>query len=110
MKTSELIKRLIEIDKTVPFDADIVQGNDYEFDTLQKVYHNPPHTYLVFDTPQPYDSEDGFSILEELMIRSHQTNEIRKIIEEGSDFKADILQNLSDMSKKIDAMIENLSK
>lgn len=31
LKTSVLIQKLMEIDKTVPFDADVVTGNDCNF-------------------------------------------------------------------------------
>lgn len=110
MKTSELIKKLIEIDKTVPFDADIVQGDDFEYDILKSVHHNPPHTYFVFDTKQTYDQDDGFSAVEELIIRSHHTNEIKKLIEQSDSSKDNILRMLDEMSEKLEEIIESLSK
>lgn len=41
MKTSELIDKLNKIAKTVPFDADIVTGDDWLWQGVDKVYHNP---------------------------------------------------------------------
>ncbi len=50
MKTSELIRKLQEIDKTVPFDAPIVgSDDDWMPPTLTRVYHDPPRTHLVFE-------------------------------------------------------------
>lgn len=52
MKTSELIAQLQEIEKSVPFDAEVVIGDDWISHKLIRVVHNPPHTFLVFDTPE----------------------------------------------------------
>lgn len=57
MKTSELIKALQDIDKNVPFDADVVTGDDWMPADLMKVYHEPPHTFLEFDE-QGYEEPD----------------------------------------------------
>lgn len=65
MKTSQLIKKLQEIDATVPFDADIVMGDDWMPSKLVKVYHEPPRTFLEFEEtdvdelgPEGYSSPD----------------------------------------------------
>jgi hypothetical protein len=50
LTTSELIKILQDIAKTVPFDADVV---DSEFgpwtNTIKRVYHDPPVTIIEFE-------------------------------------------------------------
>lgn len=48
MKTSELIARLQKIEKTVPFDAEVVMGDDWQPTELARVYHEPPYTFLEF--------------------------------------------------------------
>ncbi len=50
MKTSELIKKLQEIDKTVPFDADIVTGDDWLPCGVENVYHAHP-IHIFNSTP-----------------------------------------------------------
>ena len=57
MKTSELIKKLQEIDKTVPFDADVVIGDDWQFGHLKQVTHDMPRTYLEFEKIPSNDSD-----------------------------------------------------
>lgn len=42
MKTSVLIQKLMEIDKTVLFDADVVTGEGWWLTPIPRVYHNPP--------------------------------------------------------------------
>ena len=49
MKTSELISKLQQIQKSVPFDADLVMGDDWMPSSLIKVFHEPPHTFLEFE-------------------------------------------------------------
>ena len=44
LKTSVLIQKLMEIDKTVLFDADVVTGEEWWPTPISRVYHNPPHT------------------------------------------------------------------
>lgn len=50
LKTSVLIQKLMEIDKTVPFDADVVTGEEWWPTPISRVYHNPPHTFVEFET------------------------------------------------------------
>lgn len=52
MKMSELILQLQKIDETLPFDAEVVTGCDWQPAALRRVYHEPPYTFLEF-------SEDG---------------------------------------------------
>lgn len=63
MKTSDLIKALQAIDKTVPFDADVVTFGGIYPCSLARVEHDPPHTYLIFDSDE---SEPGEVDLNEL--------------------------------------------
>lgn len=77
MKTSVLIQKLMEIDKTVPFDADVVTGEDWWPTPISRVYHNPPHTFVEFETgEQSQDDPDELSVYSELEIRTHQMIQI----------------------------------
>ena len=51
MKTSQLISRLQEISNAIPFDADVVTGDDWMPASLVRVEHDPPDTFLVFEEP-----------------------------------------------------------
>lgn len=72
MKTSELIKKLQEIDKTVPFDADIVTGDDWLPCGVENVYHAPPHTYSLTPTIQMRYGEICKKIIGEHLLLSYQ--------------------------------------
>lgn len=111
MKTSELILKLNSINKTVPFDADIVLGDDdYEYDNLISVKHIPPNTHLIFDT-KPIDIEDdGLSAIEELALRADHTRHIKAIIENGPQSKAEILALLDVMSERLEEMVKHVSR
>lgn len=54
MKLSELIKKLQEIEKSVPFDSEVVTGDDYMPQSITRVYHEPPHTFIEFEEPTDY--------------------------------------------------------
>ncbi|MDQ9094219.1 hypothetical protein RC083_21910 [Pseudoalteromonas haloplanktis] len=49
MKLSELIKQLQEIDKSVPFDSEVVTGGDWMPQSITQVYHEPPYTFIQFE-------------------------------------------------------------
>lgn len=49
MKSSELIKRLQLLEKEIPFDAEIVIGDDWQPSHLKRVHHEPPYTFLIFE-------------------------------------------------------------
>jgi len=51
MKTAELIKLLQTIDKDIPFDAEIVTGDDWNYQEIEKVYHDAPRTFIQFGEP-----------------------------------------------------------
>ncbi|MGV6808644.1 MAG: hypothetical protein ACWA5U_02100 [bacterium] len=51
MTTSELIAKLQRIDQTVPFDADVVTVDDWNFQEIKKVYHDAPRTFIEFGKP-----------------------------------------------------------
>ncbi|CFB67761.1 TPA: hypothetical protein ACPZMC_002694 [Yersinia enterocolitica] len=111
MKTSTLIKKLIEIDKTVPFDANIVQGDDYEYDDLIKVYHNPPNTYLVFNSQESEHQdidmeEENISVVDELEIRVHHTETIKHQIISNDLTKDQIILMLDDMINRMSGMVK----
>jgi hypothetical protein len=63
MKTSKLITSLQKLEKSVPFDADIVVEGDIYPQSVIGVRHNPPHTFLVLQGENdPYEEVD-FSYL-----------------------------------------------
>lgn len=49
MKTSELISKLQKLEKEIPFDAEVVTGDDWQPSELVRVLHDPPYTFLEFD-------------------------------------------------------------
>jgi hypothetical protein len=58
MKLSELIHRLQEIDKTVPFDSEVVTGGDWMPQGITRIYHEPPHTFIEFEDPAEGEEDD----------------------------------------------------
>lgn len=114
MKTSELIKRLTEIDVTVPFDADIVTGDDWLWQGVDKVYHNPPHTYIQFHS---YDEnlwgDDGENrrraSITELATRAHMIEQVIEMIEATPDHsKERIISELGGWAAKMQSMVDAL--
>ncbi|KPV95158.1 MULTISPECIES: hypothetical protein [unclassified Pseudoalteromonas] len=57
MKLSELIKQLQEIEKSVPFDSEVVTGEDWMPQSIVQVYHEPPYTFIQFE-PSSEDIEE----------------------------------------------------
>jgi hypothetical protein len=51
MKLSQLIKKLQEIEKTVPFDSEVVTGDDWMPQKITTVHHEPPYTFIEFESP-----------------------------------------------------------
>lgn len=49
MKTSELIRELQKLEREIPFDAEIVTGDDSQPLELVRVQHEPPYTFLEFE-------------------------------------------------------------
>ncbi|EEW08875.1 hypothetical protein [Vibrio mimicus] len=52
MKISQLIKKLQDIDSTVPFDSDVVTGDDWMPSAITRVYHEPPRTFIEFEASE----------------------------------------------------------
>lgn len=108
MKTSELIKKLQEIDKTVPFDADIVTGDDWLPCGVENVYHAPPNTYIQFNS---YDTDEMWGDLQEnnrrtsiieLSARANAIDDVVKMIESNPSITAlDIIKELNVRSKQM---------
>lgn len=48
MKLSELIKKLQALDKSIPFDSEVVSGDDWQPLVISAVYHDPPYTFIQF--------------------------------------------------------------
>ncbi|ARA23069.1 TPA: hypothetical protein U2R10_000633 [Proteus mirabilis] len=117
MKTSELIKKLQEIDKTVPFDADIVTGDDWLPCGVENVYHAPPNTYIQFNS---YDADEMWGDLQEnnrrtsiveLSARVSEINDVVKMIESNPSITAlDIIKELNSRSKRMSEMANLLKK
>lgn len=57
MKLSALIKKLQAIQDTVPFDSDVVTGDDFMPTPIKSVYHEPPYTFIQFDYEESEDLE-----------------------------------------------------
>lgn len=69
MKTSQLISRLQEISNAIPFDADVVTGDDWMPASLVCVEHDPPHTFLVFEEPDK--GKKAFDLVKTILARHY---------------------------------------
>ncbi|MGO2510838.1 hypothetical protein [Marinomonas sp. ef1] len=58
MKTSDFLEKLKKIDTTVPFDAELVIGDDWMPQRVTGLYHEPPHTFIKVESPTTYDEDD----------------------------------------------------
>jgi len=112
LKTSVLIQKLVEIDKTVPFDAEVVTGEDWWATPISRVYHNPPHTFVEFETgEQSQDDSDEMSIYSELKIRAHQMIQVRDFVQSNKELQPeDIVSELNDQIERLRAMAEAILK
>ncbi|ENU3710279.1 hypothetical protein SEEC0006_12945 [Salmonella enterica subsp. enterica serovar Choleraesuis str. 0006] len=108
MKTSVLIQKLMEIDKTVPFDADVVTGEEWWPIPISRVYHNPPHTFVEFETgEQSQDDPDELTIYSELEIRVHQMIQIRDFVQSNKNLQPEeIISELNVQIERLRAMAE----
>jgi hypothetical protein len=57
VKLSALIKKLQAIHDEVPFDSDVVTGDDYMPTLIKSVYHEPPYTFIQFESSESDDEE-----------------------------------------------------
>jgi predicted dienelactone hydrolase len=73
MKTTELIARLQQLQKNVPFDADVVTGDDWMPALLKGVRHEPPATYLEFEEFDDQDeiADNQLSEAQEVQMRTY---------------------------------------
>ncbi|ESE69482.1 hypothetical protein [Salmonella enterica] len=112
MKTSVLIQKLMEIDKTVPFDADVVTGEELWPIPISRVYHNPPHTFVEFETgEQSQDDPDELTIYSELEIRVHQMIQIRDFVQSNKNLQPEeIISELNVQIERLRAMAEAILK
>jgi hypothetical protein len=114
MKTSELIDKLNKIAKTVPFDADIVTGDDWLWQGVDKVYHNPPHTYIQFDSYEENEwGDDGENrrraSIVELATRAHMIEQVIEMIEANpDDTRERIISELGGLAAKMQSMVDAL--
>ncbi|EBL0074070.1 hypothetical protein DYT08_04960 [Salmonella enterica] len=112
LKTSVLIQKLMEIDKTVPFDADVVTGEEWWPIPISRVYHNPPHTFVEFETgEQSQDAPDELTIYSELEIRVHQMIQIRDFVQSNKNLQPEeIISELNVQIERLRAMAEAILK
>ncbi|ATF66526.1 hypothetical protein IBN27_003918 [Salmonella enterica] len=112
LKTSVLIQKLMEIDKTVPFDADVVTGEEWWPTPISRVYHNPPHTFVEFETgEQSQDDPDELIIYSELEIRVHQMIQIRDFVQSNKNLQPEeIISELNVQIERLRAMAEAILK
>ncbi|EDJ7305258.1 hypothetical protein QBK36_004707 [Salmonella enterica] len=112
LKTSVLIQKLMEIDKTVPFDADVVTGEEWWPIPISRVYHNPPHTFVEFETcEQSQDDPDELTIYSELEIRVHQMIQIRDFVQSNKNLQPEeIISELNVQIERLRAMAEAILK
>lgn len=112
LKTSVLIQKLMEIDKTVPFDADVVTGEDWCPTPISRVYHNPPHTFVEFEADeQSQDTPDELSVYSELEIRAHQMMQIRDFVQSNKGLQPEeIISELNVQIERLRAMAEAILK
>jgi len=112
LKTSVLIQKLMEIDKTVPFDADVVTGEDWCPTPISRVYHNPPHTFVEFEADeQSQDAPDELSVYSELEIRAHQMMQIRDFVQSNKRLQPEeIISELNVQIERLRAMAEAILK
>ncbi|XUV80194.1 hypothetical protein ACREYP_13800 [Enterobacter sp. TMH.L2] len=107
MKTSELIKKLTDLQDTVPFDAEVVTGDDWQPNGITRIYHKPPYTFIEFETDEidEFGEEDGIDIINELEIRAHQVKSIRDFIQSDKDLTPDsIIKELNTQISRLEAM------
>ncbi|ECD8897937.1 hypothetical protein LN779_001831 [Salmonella enterica] len=112
LKTSVLIQKLMEIDKTVPFDADVVTGEEWWPIPISRVYHNAPHTFVEFETgEQSQDDPDELTIYSELEIRVHQMIQIRDFVQSNKNLQPEeIISELNVQIERLRAMAEAILK
>ncbi|MDI6477282.1 hypothetical protein [Cronobacter dublinensis] len=112
MKTSVLMQKLIEIDKTVPFDAEVVTGEEWWPTPISRVYHNPPYTYVEFEIDeQSQDDPDELSVYSELKIRAHQMMLIRDFVQSNKGLKPEeIVSEINVQIDRLRAMAEAILK
>lgn len=114
MKTSELIVKLQEIDKTVPLDADIVTGENSLPQHLTKVYHEPLYTFIEFksyaeDEWGDENENNRLASVTELATRAHMPEQIIEMIEKNPDFsRQNIVHEMPELSNKMHSMIKVL--
>ncbi|EKM0532204.1 hypothetical protein R2217_004313 [Cronobacter turicensis] len=112
LKTSVLIQKLMEIDKTVPFDAEVVTGEEWWPTPISRIYHNPPYTFVEFETDeQSKDDPDELSVYRELEIRAHQMMQIRDFIKSNKGLKSEeIVAEIKVQIDRLRAMAEAILK
>jgi hypothetical protein len=116
VKTSELITRLQKIDKTVPFDADIVTGEDWLPQHISKVYHEPPYTFIEFESYEENEwgdeSENSrLATITELATLAHMLEQMVEMIDKNPTFsRQNILHEMVELSTKMHSMVKVLQK
>ncbi|MCV2401770.1 hypothetical protein OFY17_02620 [Marinomonas sp. C2222] len=87
MKTSEFLVKLKKLDASVPFDAELVIGDDWMPQRVTGLYHEPPHTFIKVESPEVYDEEDFITREEQKATRAGvmmALHEAKKIAENST--------------------------
>ncbi|EMD6373991.1 hypothetical protein OA40_11410 [Morganella morganii] len=116
MKTSTLIAKLQQIDKTVPFDADVVTGDDWQFLDIARVYHNPPHTFIEFKDIEDLGNDDNDTdeakrneAYDEISARAGMLEQVIGMIKQNPDApRQQILSELELFLSKLNEMMKAL--
>lgn len=109
MNTSELIKKLQEIDATVPFDADVVVGEDWMPRAVTGVYHEPPYTFLTIESDDEEIEEDDHEQSKEMAEKYEQsrTSFLTSLFSSVQKGELSIDEATSKMQMIMDVMVEN---
>ena len=115
MKTSTLIAKLQQIDKTVPFDAEVVTGDDWQFLNIARVYHKPPYTFIEFEDVEDSEGEDDTDNIKitntynEISARADMLKQVIEIIKQNqNESHQQILTELDLVLSKLHGMMKAL--
>ncbi|WP_318521282.1 hypothetical protein [Photobacterium leiognathi] len=110
MNTSELIKKLQEIDASVPFDADVVIGDDWMPNAVTGVYHEPPYTFLtIADDTDDEEIEEDHELAKEMAEKYEQSRKafLTSIFSSVQTGELSIDEATTKMQMLMDGMVEN---
>lgn len=108
MKTSQLIAQLQEIATTVPFDADVVMGDDGQNTPINRVYHQPPHTFIEL-TPGEHENitKQTDTLIRSFLatvLTSHQAGELS--LHQATDAMMELVDTVNEQGPR--AVVEHI--